>query len=80
MMTFGDAQEALHQGERIAREGWNGKNLYVALARGVSIAGVGLLCDFYYITSGARRNVWVPSSSDLMASDWCIVAHGALVS
>lgn len=28
-MTFGDALEALNGGRRIAREGWNGKGLFV---------------------------------------------------
>lgn len=31
MMTFGDALEALKQGKRVAREGWNGKNMFLFL-------------------------------------------------
>ena len=30
-MTFGKAIEALKQGERVARAGWNGKGMWVAL-------------------------------------------------
>ena len=29
--TFGDAIEALKQGKRVAREGWNGKNMFLFL-------------------------------------------------
>ena len=33
-MTFGDAIEALKDGERVARHGWNGKNMSVAYQKG----------------------------------------------
>ena len=33
-MTFGDALDALKQGKRIARKGWNGKNMSVAYQKG----------------------------------------------
>lgn len=33
-MTFGDALEALKQGKRVARKGWNGKNMSVAYQKG----------------------------------------------
>lgn len=29
MTTFGDAVQALKEGKRVAREGWNGKGLFV---------------------------------------------------
>lgn len=33
-MSFGDALEAVKQGKRIARRGWNGKNMSVAYQKG----------------------------------------------
>ncbi len=30
-MTFGEALEALKAGKRVARSGWNGKNMWLAL-------------------------------------------------
>jgi len=33
-MSFGDALEAVKQGKRIARKGWNGKNMSVAYQKG----------------------------------------------
>lgn len=72
-MKFNEAQSFLDTGSRIARAGWNGKGMYIARASNVVIPGVGALADFYYITSGDRRNTWVPSSADLIASDWTVV-------
>lgn len=33
-MNFGQAVEALKSGQRVAREGWNGKNMFLTLNRG----------------------------------------------
>lgn len=33
-MTFGQALEAVKQGKKIARSGWNGKNMWVAMKKG----------------------------------------------
>lgn len=35
--TFGEALEALKQGKRIAREGWNGKGMYLWLLPAASV-------------------------------------------
>ena len=36
-MTFGDAIEALKQGKRVARSGWNGKGMFLWLKPAVEI-------------------------------------------
>jgi hypothetical protein len=33
-MDFGDAIRALKRGDRVAREGWNGKNMWLSLSGG----------------------------------------------
>lgn len=33
-MNFGEALEALKRGETVAREGWNGKGMWIVLAGG----------------------------------------------
>lgn len=33
-MTFGNAIEAMKEGKRVARRGWNGKNMFIFLTRG----------------------------------------------
>jgi hypothetical protein len=35
--NFGQAIEALKEGKRVAREGWNGKGMYLALQEGSEI-------------------------------------------
>ena len=73
-MKFNEAQSFLDTGSRIARAGWNGKGMYIARATQVVIPNAGPIADFYYITAGERRNTWVPSSADLIASDWEVVS------
>ncbi len=36
-MNFGEALEALKKGDRIQREGWNGKGMYLCLVEGSTI-------------------------------------------
>lgn len=31
VMTFGNAIEAMKEGKRVARRGWNGKNMFIFL-------------------------------------------------
>ena len=33
-LNFGQAIEALKRGEKVAREGWNGKGMWIALGEG----------------------------------------------
>lgn len=34
-MNFGQAIEALKEGKKVAREGWNGKGMWLALTNGI---------------------------------------------
>lgn len=45
-MTFGDALEILKMGGRVARKGWNGKNMYVFLATDVEFKTDADLSEF----------------------------------
>lgn len=36
-MNFGEALEALHHGKKVAREGWNGKGMFIYLESGTLI-------------------------------------------
>ncbi len=36
-MDFGEALEALHHGKKVAREGWNGKDMFIYLENGTLI-------------------------------------------
>ena len=37
-MTFGEAIEALKSGKRVAREGWNGKGMFLVLVHGSRVS------------------------------------------
>ena len=83
-MNFGAAIEAVKNGKRIARNGWNGKNQYVELATSISYknaAGEVVNADHRSIgnkalafvgTSGVQLG-WLASQADMLAKDWRIV-------
>lgn len=85
--SFGVALEALKAGKRVAREGWNGKGMFVYLVpansypaqTGVAKAHYGenalVPYNAYMALKGADETVstWVPSSTDTLAEDWTIL-------
>ena len=83
-MNFGKAIEALREGKKVAREGWNGKNQYIELATNISYVnanGTIVNCEHDAIgnkaiafvgTSGVQMG-WLASQADMLADDWHIV-------
>lgn len=81
---FGEAIFHLKAGERVARKGWNGKNQYIELAKGISyvaVDGTVVNCEHDAIgnkaiafvgTSGVQMG-WLASQADMLAEDWTIV-------
>jgi hypothetical protein len=77
-MNFGKALEALKEGKKVARQGFNGKGMWIMRYTGIKLPwrGIGLvdLEPFYVIKNASKTfNTWVPSVSDLQAEDWFIV-------
>ena len=82
-MTFGLAIEAMKQGKRVSRAGWNGKKQYIELATRISYvnsAGEVVSCEHNAIgnkaiafvgTSGVQMG-WLASQADMLAEDWTI--------
>lgn len=80
-MTFGEAINAVKEGKKIARKGWNGKNQYVELATRISYvtpSGEFVNCEHDAIgnnalafvgTSGVQMG-WLASQADMLAEDW----------
>lgn len=80
-MTFGEAIEKVKAGQKIAREGWNGKTQYVELATCISYrnaAGeivnvdhdaIGNQALAFVGTSGVQLG-WLASQADMLAEDW----------
>ena len=86
-MNFGDALEAIKQGKKIAREGWNGKGMFVyfvppnsyKVQTGVAKEHFGSDAMVPYNAYMAIKNVngtvstWVPSVNDCLSDDWLII-------
>ena len=84
-MSFGLALEAAKKGFRIARQGWNGKGMYVFLAEEMAfhtyadisefeVSGVKVLdCLCMRTADGSICPGWLASQSDMLADDWMIL-------
>jgi len=83
-MNFGKALEALKQGKKVARKGWNGKEQFIELATNVSYANpqgniinvnheqMGNKAIAFVGTSGVQLG-WLASQADMLSEDWQIV-------
>ena len=86
-MDFGEAIKALKVGKQLARKGWNGKGIFIALMSGNFFEDFnGQKCmthDYIYIdTTGLKttndsapldRVPWLASQTDMLADDWKVV-------
>ena len=84
-MTFGDALEALKDGKRVARQGWNGKDMYVFLAYEADFVTDADISAFdqlevevgdMLVMKTAQNTFqpgWLASQADMLADDWYIV-------
>ena len=83
-MNFGKAIEALKEGKKVARTGWNGKNQYIQLATAISYKSpdgeivncnhdaIGNNAIAFVGTSGVQMG-WLASQADMLADDWVFV-------
>ena len=85
--TFGAAIEALKEGKKVSRSGWNGKDMFLYLVPGSTFQVnrpplLGIYEEGTEInyrphidlkTADGSVATWSPSGSDALAEDWCIV-------
>lgn len=85
--TFGIALEILKKGCKVAREGWNGKGMFLYYVPSASYAPctpIGKECatddgkvpyGAYIAMKTAQGNVvpWLASQTDMLAEDWVVV-------
>ena len=70
-MNIGEAVAILKAGHKVAREGWNGKNMYLALQ--VPDANSKMTLPYVYMYTAQKDLVpWLCSQSDLLAEDWIV--------
>ncbi len=74
-LTFGLALEALKVGNKIARNGWNGKGMWVEFNLGGNYSFSEILPFFMIKNVLNSFNTWVPSISDILAEDWYIITN-----
>ena len=86
-MNFGHALEALKHGDRVARTGWNGKNMFLFLVHGKELNRCMYDKNFPYSENMAEcgdsicmktaQNTicigWLASQTDMLAEDWEII-------
>lgn len=82
---FGTAKDFLKQGMKLAREGWNGKGMFVIYVASEivdltkqqeQIFGVSnIILNEHFLIKNANNTIstWVPSINDCLAEDWYIV-------
>lgn len=87
-MDFGQAVQELKQGKKVARQGWNGKGMFIYLVPGSNFAvnrppllGIypeGTIIDYRahidMKTADGSCVPWVASQTDILADDWAIVS------
>lgn len=68
-LTFGAALELLKTGSKIARNGWNGKGMYLELQ--TPDENSKMQNAYIYISPADAKLVpWTASQTDVLASDW----------
>ena len=70
--TIGYAVDRMGAGERVARAGWNGKNMWVALQVPDNHSKMSL--PYVYMKTADHQMVpWLCSQTDLLANDWYVL-------
>lgn len=86
-MDFSEALAKIKKGYRVARHGWNGKDMFIFLVKGStfevnreplqSILGEGTIVNYHaHIDMKTAQGYivpWLASQADLLANDWEVV-------
>ena len=80
-MTFGHAIEAMKQGKKVARAGWNGKGMWVRILFPGKVCyadtKVGIFetlsCIGMKTADGKMCPGWLASQTDMLAEDWQVI-------
>ena len=68
-MNCSEALVALKQGHQVAREGWNGKSMWINMQRPDMNSKMTLPYIYMYTAQGDRVP-WLASQTDILADDW----------
>ena len=71
-MDFGEALKALKNGYKVARKGWNGRGMWLAIQRPDAHSKMTL--PYVYMSTADQHFVpWLASQTDILTNDWEIV-------
>ena len=80
MKNFGEVLDALKEGKKVSRKGWNGKGIFIEMQipdkhskmsnRYLYIDTTGLQTDNK--SAPKCRVPWLPSQTDILAEDWSV--------
>lgn len=72
-MTFGEAIDYTRTGAKVARDGWNGKDMWIALQE--PDANSKMTLPYLYMRTAQGDLVpWLASQTDMLARDWVVVS------
>jgi hypothetical protein len=70
-ISFEAALTKLKRGERVARAGWNGKGMWIALHNPDGKEGNKMTAPYIFMkTADGKLVPWLCSQTDMLASDW----------
>lgn len=76
-LTFGEALILMKKGSKVARKGWNGKDMFAIYKEEGKYVYKGLVYGKrpHFLLKTAQNDiaVWNPSTSDILGEDWQIV-------
>lgn len=83
-MNFGQAIEALKEGKKVAREGWNGKGMWLELQVPTESSKMTNLISTWFVLKVQPNSLeikdkdfelvpWLASQADILSEDWVIV-------
>lgn len=88
MMNFGQAIEAMKNGECVRREGWNGKGMHIYIENMLSfISGDGVFKGqtreyepfiVMFTAQKVHQPGWLASQPDILSEDWEVVPYEEL--
>ena len=83
-LNFGQAIEALKDGKKVCRQGWNGKGMYVLLQVPDEYSKMNRPYIYMECPNGSTKQFvdtknefdrvpWLASQTDVLAEDWMVV-------
>ncbi len=72
-MNFESALSLIKGGHTLAREGWNGKGMWIALMEPDCNDFIDLPYIYLKVANYNSRVPWLASQTDLLADDWCVL-------